>query len=137
MSPNKKKSAPKSGGINGRDSGINIGGDVMSGNKMAGDATTDAPPPELRLLLLKHIERKADLDPAHKSELTTIVEEIMEEIQKGDAARTLKLGRLLRTTAAIDRDTAGMVLATLSHPQMQIGLSGAVRRFIEEYRKNQ
>src|SRR6266511_3933819 len=136
MSPKRKKSQSVSTGE------IRVVGNVSVGsNRMAGDPSTDAPPPErtsktvkMFLEIRSQVDKRPEDQEIDKDELKDILERIEQEIKKGDSAKPAKLerwlGYLSRMTPDIFDVTATLILEPTFH------LRRFVRTIIQKIRES-
>lgn len=119
-----KKQNMQSGGINITGSTINVGGDIVGGDKI----TSQSHNISQSISIEQHFEhiynmidnRAADPD-VDKDELMDTVTKIEDEVKKGEQANPQKVERWLRSLAVMADDIFQVVAATLVHPMSGVG----------------
>ena len=116
-----KRFRKQSGGVNIKNSRVTVGGDLVGRDK----TTTIGPKgkgDDLEKILeqFSQIKQKIDQrteDPdIDKAELRTLVENIEQELKKGESANPNKVKRWLKFLAEMADDIFQVTVATLTHP---------------------
>ncbi len=96
------------------------GSNEIAGDKItiAGDPTTDAPPPAVSKLfeeINRIIEERPDDPNVEKGELKNVILLIETEVRKGDSANTAKLSRWLRFLSELAPDVFDAITASVAN----------------------
>jgi hypothetical protein len=125
MARKKKSKKENSGGVNIKGKSVSIGGDVIGGDKNVIDSGLTAS--DLKWITEKFLEIKSAIDDraidqtVNKSELNNVVEQIEQEVRKGDSAHPAKVEGWLRYLGAMADDIFEVTVAALINPVAGIG----------------
>jgi hypothetical protein len=115
----KKSSKGQSGGVNINGSRITVGGDIVGRDKTTkyGNDAQDLAELARQFALIKQkIDQRAEDPDLDKQEISNLVENIEQELKKGEAANPNKIERWLRFLAGMADDIFQVTAATLTHP---------------------
>ena len=99
-------------GINIKGRTINIGGDVVGGNKIVNNYGATDEFKKIRKL----IEKRRNDPAVDKKEIKNTVDNIENEVKKGDKANPVKVERWLKFLASMADDIFQVTTATLANP---------------------
>jgi hypothetical protein len=115
-----KKFKGHSGEVNFSSGNVNAGGDIVGGNKTTRSYNSDTGASSQLdkefAKIKKKIKRRADDPDVDKTELRNLVENIEQEVKKGETANTKKVERWLKFLAEMADDIFQVTAATLVHP---------------------
>lgn len=116
-----KRSKNQGGGVNINNSSVTVGGDLIGRDKITSSRHVRTDRDLEKLLeqfsqIRKKIDQRAEDPNVDKDELRTLVQNIEQELKKGEAANSNKVERWLKFLAEIADDIFQVTVATLTHP---------------------
>ena len=137
MARKQRSKKENSGGVNITSDNVRIGGDVVGRDKNITDHSLSGG--DLKWITESFSEIKFAIDDrpidqaVDKSELKNVVEQIEQEVIKGDSAHPAKVERWLRYLGAMADDIFDVTVATLANPVLGVGK--AVKLIAEKVRE--
>ncbi len=132
------KSDRQSGGVNSSGSSVSVAGDIVGRDKIS-SSQTGLDQEGLEKLLADfsriklQIEQRPEDQDVDKEELHELVENIEQEVVKGEAANPNKVERWLRFLAELADDVFQITAASLTHPVS--GVAKAIQKIAQRAAK--